>query len=158
MKIDVVKLIVAIVLCQLAGFLGSFFTSPNIPTWYASINKPAFNPPNWLFAPVWTTLFLLMGIALYLVWVKGFKKPVVKKAVAIFVIQFILNILWSLLFFGLQNPFYGFVEIIVLWIAIAATIWMFKKVDRRAAMLLIPYIAWVSFAALLNYYIWMLNP
>ena len=150
------KLIVSIVACQLAGVIGSIFTAPNIATWYASIAKPAFNPPNWVFAPAWTTLFLLMGISVYLIWNRpDWKKNIT--ALAAFDTQLALNVVWSFLFFGLQNPFFAFIEIIILWIAILATIILFYRIDRRAAYLLIPYIAWVTFAALLNYSIWILN-
>ena len=155
MKKWVSRLLIAILICQFAGIIGSVFTTPSIPTWYAGINKPDFNPPNWLFAPVWTTLFFLMGISLYLVWEKGIKTS--RLAVYVFSAQLILNIIWSLLFFGLQNPFFAFIEIIILWVAILATILLFYRISKKAAILLIPYIAWVSFAAFLNYSIWILN-
>lgn len=148
-----IKLIIAILICQLAGVFGSIFTSPSIGTWYVELEKPFFTPPNWLFGPVWITLFTLMGISLYLVWDKKDKF-----AISIFGIQFVLNALWSLLFFGLQNPFYGLIEIIVLWFAILITIVRFYKIDKRAGIILFPYILWVSIAAALNYYIWVLNP
>ncbi|MBN1940756.1 MAG: tryptophan-rich sensory protein [Candidatus Diapherotrites archaeon] len=156
-KTDFLKLAVSIVICLCAGFIGSFFTSPNIPTWYASINKPFFNPPNWIFAPVWTILFILMGISLYLVWSKGLQAKGVKIAIAIFAAQLVLNTLWSILFFGLQNPFFAFIEIIVLWIFILLSIIKFYPISRKAALLLLPYICWVSFALLLNYFVWILN-
>ena len=114
-------------------------------------------PPNWIFAPVWTALYVLMGIALYLIWKKGLKSHNEMMAVYVFTLQLALNILWSFLFFGLQSPFYGFVGIVILWLAIAATMWHFHDLDARAGYLLIPYIAWVSFAAILNFAIWMLN-
>jgi benzodiazapine receptor len=157
MKIDFVKLVVSIVLCELIGSIGSVFTAPSIPTWYASLVKPWFTPPNWLFAPVWITLFFLMGISLYLVWDKGLEKKEVRLAVSVFGIQFILNVIWSLLFFGLQSPFYAFIEIIILWIAILVTIIKFYQVSRPAGVILLPYIIWVTIAAFLNYYVWILN-
>jgi tryptophan-rich sensory protein len=157
MRINIPKLIVSIIICQLAGAVGSIFTAPSIPTWYASLTKPAFSPPNWLFAPVWITLFLLMGISLYLVWEKGLKKRRAKIAVSIFAVQLILNSLWSLLFFGLQSPFLALAEIIILWISIALTIYCFHKISRKAAYILLPYIVWVTIATFLNYYIWVLN-
>ncbi|MFH1424276.1 MAG: TspO/MBR family protein [archaeon] len=157
MNVDYKKLVLSLAVCQLAGIIGSFFTTPNIGTWYAALAKPSFNPPNWIFAPVWTTLFVLMGVSLYLIWVKGFEKHEVKQGVSIFAAQLVLNVLWSIFFFGLQNPLLALAEIFLLWIAIFATIWIFYKVDKRVAYLLIPYIAWVSFAALLNYSIWALN-
>ncbi|MBU1120469.1 tryptophan-rich sensory protein [Candidatus Micrarchaeota archaeon] len=147
-----------IVFCELVGIIGSFFTAPSITSWYAAIQKPFFTPPNWVFAPVWTTLFLLMGISLYLVWEKGLSDRKVRIALSVFGIQLILNIVWSLLFFGLQNPFLAFIEIILLWISILATIILFYRISVKASILLIPYIVWVSIAALLNYSVWILNP
>ena len=149
------KLLFSILLANMAGIIGSLFTTPNIPTWYATINRPAFTPPSWIFAPVWTSLFVLMGISLFIVWDNGLKKN--KKAVGIFGVQLILNTLWSILFFGMQNPFLGLVEIMFLWLAIFATILAFYKISKTSAYLLIPYILWVSFAAFLNYSIWILN-
>jgi benzodiazapine receptor len=156
--IKFVKLAAAVLVCQAAGLIGSVFTVSGITTWYASINKPVFNPPNWIFAPVWTTLFLLMGVAAYLVWEKGLGNRDVRFALSVFGAQLALNVLWSLIFFGLQNPFYAFIEILFLWVAIALAILRFSGISRNAALLMVPYIAWVSFAAFLNYHIWMLNP
>jgi tryptophan-rich sensory protein len=157
MAAQIIKLVVSIVICQLAGFIGSLLTTPSIPTWYASLNKPSFNPPNWVFAPVWTTLFVLMGISAYLVWNQGLQNAPVKRALIIFLVQLALNVFWSFLFFKLQSPTYAFVEITVLWIAIALTIVAFVRISRPAAFLLIPYIVWVSFAAVLNSSIARLN-
>jgi tryptophan-rich sensory protein len=151
-----VKLVISILICQSAGLIGSIFTSQSVNSWYQTIQKPSFNPPSWVFAPVWTTLFLLMGISLYLVWTKRMNSKV-KLGLIFFGIQLIFNILWSLFFFGLRNPLFGFIEIIILWIFIAITIFQFWKIDKRAAYLLIPYILWVSFAAVLNFSIWVLN-
>jgi len=153
-----IKLIFSIVVCQIAGVLGSLFTYPSIPTWYATLKKPGFTPPSWLFAPVWTILFALMGISAYLVWNKGLENKEVKRSLLIFSIQLVLNVLWSFLFFGLESPFYAFMEIILLWFAIALTILNFFKISRSAGLLLLPYIFWVSFAMILNFYIWKLNP
>ena len=158
LKIGWKKLIASVAVCQLAGIAGSLFTYPKISTWYATLNKPAFAPPNWVFGPVWISLFTLMGIALYLVWQKGVRSQNERYAVYAFGLQLGLNALWSFLFFGLQSPFYGFVGILLMWLAIAATMWEFRHIDRRAACLLVPYIAWVSFAALVNYAVWLLNP
>ncbi|MBN2517455.1 MAG: tryptophan-rich sensory protein [Candidatus Altiarchaeota archaeon] len=152
------KLVASLAVCQGAGLAGSVFNIESIPTWYATINKPFFNPPNWVFAPVWTILFILMGVSLYLVWENGFGKEEVKKSVYLFGIQLALNIFWSALFFGLRSPGLAFVEIVLLWAAILLTIMQFKKVSKKAAWLLVPYIAWVSFAALLNLSVWGLNP
>lgn len=154
---DVLKLVIALVSAQMAGLVGSLFTVPSIPTWYAGLAKPDFAPPNWIFAPVWTTLFLLMGIALFLVWRKGSEKKGVKIGLVLFVIQLALNVLWSTIFFGLRNPGGALVEIVFLWFAILATMIAFKKVSRPAGLLLLPYLLWVMFAAYLNYAIWRLN-
>lgn len=158
MKLEIKKLVVAIFLCELAGVIGSIFTMPSIGTWYASLSKPWFTPPSWLFGPVWLTLYLLMGVSLYLVWMKDNGSKHVKPAVIVFGVQLLLNTLWSFLFFGLRNPLYGFICIAAMWLAIVATIIKFYKVSRTAAMLLIPYIAWVTIAAALNYYVLILNP
>jgi len=153
----IVKFLIAILICQIAGIVGSLFTSPSIPTWYATIEKPKFTPPNWVFAPVWTTLFVLMGISAYLIWNQGLENKIVKTALWVFGIQLVLNMLWSLLFFGLHSPLYAFFEIIILWLAILFTILNFFKISRTAGWLLVPYIIWVSFAAILNFYIARLN-
>ncbi len=153
----VVKLVVALAVCQLAGFIGSLFTTPSIPTWYASLQKPGFTPPNAVFSPVWITLFVLMGVAAFLVWDKGIGARGVKTALSFFGIQLVLNVLWSAFFFGLRSPLLAFVEIVVLWLAIGAAILTFYRVSRPASFLLIPYIAWVSFAAVLNCAIARLN-
>jgi tryptophan-rich sensory protein len=151
------KLIASIVICQLAGVIGSLFTTPAIPTWYATLRKPSFNPPNWIFSPVWITLFVLMGIAAFLVWNKGLSDQKVKIALSIFAVQLILNVLWSVMFFGLRSPLAGLFDIVVLWMAILLTILYFFRVSSAAGILLIPYILWVSFAAVLNFSIWRLN-
>ncbi|MFZ1987651.1 MAG: TspO/MBR family protein [Minisyncoccia bacterium] len=152
------KLTVAIVISELAGIIGSVFTTPSIAGWYATLVKPALNPPAWVFGPVWTTLFALMGIAAFLVWEKGLGHRDVKIALGIFAGQLVLNTLWSIIFFGLHSPGGALVEIVfLLWLAILATIIAFYKISRPAAWLLVPYIAWVSFAAYLNFTIWLLN-
>jgi len=151
------KFIVAVVFCELAGIIGSIFTVSAIPTWYAGLAKPALNPPSWVFGPAWITLYFLMGIAVFLVWKKGFERKDIKIALGIFTIHLFLNSIWSIIFFGLQNPGWAFVEIIFLWLAILATIIVFYKISRLAAFILLPYILWVSFAGYLNYSIWILN-
>ncbi len=156
-KLKIGRLMAAIVICQLAGVIGSIFTVQSIPSWYATLVKPSFAPPNWLFGPVWLTLYMLMGISLYLVWGKGFEKKENKTALYIFATQLALNALWSVVFFGLKSTLYGLVIIIVLWVAIAATIISFYKISKKAAWLLVPYIAWVSIAMILNFYIWNIN-
>ncbi len=155
--IEIAGLVASIVICQGAGLIGSIFTTPAIPTWYEALRKPFFRPPNWLFAPVWITLFTLMGVSAFLVWRKGLDDPQVKIALTIFVIQLILNTAWSVIFFGLRSPLGGLIVISVLWIAILLTILNFSKVSMAAGLLLLPYILWVSFAAVLNLFIWRLN-
>ncbi|MDP2638765.1 MAG: TspO/MBR family protein [Candidatus Azambacteria bacterium] len=177
---NIIKLIVSILICQLAGVVGSIFTAPAIKTWYVSLNKPYFSPPNWIFAPVWTVLFLLMGISLYLVWAKNWHievkageaerktwNPISRKlltgswreenAVLIFVLQLILNVLWSVIFFGLKSPGLAFFEILMLWFAILYTIVNFYRISKFASFLLLPYILWVTFATVLNFAVWRLN-
>lgn len=154
---NILKLIISIAICELAGVTGSIFTVSAIPTWYASLDKPSFSPPNWVFGPVWTILYLLMGISLYLVWEKGLREWESRSAVRIFTLQLSLNVLWSILFFGLKAPGYAFIAIIALWLAIALMILKFRRISKRAAYMLLPYILWVSFAALLNYAVWQLN-
>lgn len=156
-KINYIKLIASIIICNAAGFIGSIFTFSAIPNWYQTLIKPDFNPPNWIFGPVWTTLYILMGVSLYLIWNKGIKTKYEKTAIGIFSIQLVLNAIWSILFFGLKSPLYAFIEIIFLWIFIVLSIIYFYKISKPASYLLIPYICWVSFASVLNYFILILN-
>jgi benzodiazapine receptor len=151
------KLIAAIVICNLAGFIGAFFTTDSVRGWYSTIEKPSFNPPSWIFGPVWTTLYVLMGISVYLVWAQGFNAPGVKVAMLLFGTQLILNTLWSIIFFGMHAPFYALIEIVLLWGFIIATTISFYPISKPAAYLMIPYILWVSFAAVLNFSIYWLN-
>jgi tryptophan-rich sensory protein len=137
------------------GFTGSFFT--NSSDWYQTLAKPLFTPPSWVFAPVWTVLYLLMGISAFLVWQKGLATAAGKTASAAFILQLVLNALWVPIFFGAKQPLFAFMDIVVLWLAIAATITSFQKVSKPAAILLVPYMAWVSFATVLNAGIYMLN-
>ena len=155
---DIGKLVGSIAACEGAGGIGSAFTMAAIPTWYAALEKPAFTPPNSLFAPVWITLYLLMGIAVFLVWRKGLKTDGIKPAFIIFWAQLVLNILWSVVFFGLKSPLAGMVLIIILWFAILFTIIRFFKISKVAGGILIPYIVWVSIASYLNVGLWILNP
>ena len=155
--IDILKLVTSVILCQIAGFLGSLFTTPAIPTWYQTLNKPFFTPPNWVFSPVWICLFVLMGISLFFVWRRP-DHPQFKPALIFFFVQLILNVLWSIAFFGLRSPFLGLVDIVALWIAILLTIQYSFKVSKFAGVLLIPYLLWVGFASLLNFSLWILNP
>lgn len=151
----IIKLLISILVCQAAGGVGAIFTVPAISGWYKSLQKPFFNPPDWIFSPVWIFLFLLMGISLYLVWNRGLREN--KKAIIIFGIQLVLNIFWSIIFFGLKSPGFAFWEMIILWLAILATIISFYKISKTAGLLLVPYILWVSFALILNLFLWQLN-
>lgn len=157
------KLIISIGASLSAGVIGSVFTTPAIPGWYAGLLKPALNPPNWIFGPVWTVLYILMGVAVYLVWSSYSKtgeekeKKGIKVAIGLFVFQLFLNAAWSVVFFGFQNLELALFNIILLWIAIILVMFVFFKISRLAAYLLIPYILWVSFAIYLNYSIWVLN-
>ena len=152
----ILTLLVSIITCQLAGAIGSIFTFSAIPNWYSTINKPFFNPPNWLFGPVWTLLYLFMGIALYLIL--STKKTAKRKtALVVFFTQLGLNSLWSIIFFGLHSPGLAFVEIIFLLIFIVLSILKFLPISKKAAYLLIPYLLWVSFASILNLSIFLLN-
>jgi tryptophan-rich sensory protein len=154
----IVKIAIAVAICLAVGYGSSLVTQSSITTWYPTINKPSFNPPNEVFAPVWTILYVMMGVSAGLVWSKIESVPVlVKKALWVFVIQLILNALWSFLFFGLQNPFLALVEILLLWLMIFETIKLFKPIDALASKLMIPYLLWVSFAMILNGSIWWLN-
>jgi benzodiazapine receptor len=146
-----------VLICELAGVIGSVFTTPSIPGWYAALAKPPFNPPNWIFAPVWTTLYVLMGIAAYLVYEKGLKRKEVRKALAVFAGQLLLNTLWSVVFFGAHMILGAAVIIIILWGMIAATLWRFSRISKASAYLLVPYILWVSFATVLNISLYVLN-
>ncbi len=154
---DFSKFVVALVVSESAGIIGTVFVAPSITGWYAGLARPEFAPPNWLFGPVWTILFALMGIAAFLVWRKGLERWDVKIALGIFLGQLVLNTLWSVIFFGMHFPGGALIEITLLWLAILATIIAFSKVSKPAAWLLAPYVLWVSFAAYLNYSIWMLN-
>jgi benzodiazapine receptor len=155
--IDIVKLIVSIVACEGAGGIGAIFTTPSIPNWYKGLKKPAFTPPNSVFGPIWITLYLLMGIAVFLVWREGLGQEGVTVAFIVFWVQLVLNILWSVVFFRLKSLLVGMVVILLLWIAILVSIALFFGVSPIAGGLLIPYIIWVSIAANLNVQVWKLN-
>ncbi|MBN1544010.1 tryptophan-rich sensory protein [Candidatus Woesearchaeota archaeon] len=151
---EALKVAAAILICQLAGIIGSFFTASSVGAWYAALNKPAFNPPGWVFGPVWITLYTMMGISLYLVWRSGSRSWFV---FGVFGLQLVLNALWSILFFGFHAPGIAFAEITILWLSIMATTVLFFSISRAASYLLVPYLLWVSFAALLNFMLWRLN-
>lgn len=149
------KLIISLALPQLLGGLGAFFTLTSVNSWFVTLNKPSWNPPSWLFGPVWTLLYVMMGIACYLIWKSDhpMKKPLLK----LYAVQLILNALWSPAFFGMQSPLLGLVVIIPLWIAIVLCILQFKKMSSLASGLMVPYLIWVTFATALNTAIMVLN-
>ncbi|HPO05609.1 MAG TPA: tryptophan-rich sensory protein [Candidatus Gracilibacteria bacterium] len=147
------KLIVALLIPQIIGGIGAIFTVSAIPSWYSTLNKPFLNPPNYIFGPVWTILYLMMGISFFLIWQKGFAK----KTGGFFMIQLFLNGIWSFLFFGLQSPLLALIDIILLIIFLALTIFYFFQNNRLASFLLIPYFLWITFASYLNLMIYILN-
>lgn len=154
---SILSLIVFLSVTLLAGFVGSQLTASSNDTWYREIDKPPFNPPSWLFGPVWTTLYVAMAVAAWLVWRRGSEKTQVKTATTLFGIQLGLNVLWSGLFFAARSPLAGLVEIFILWAAIFAWMRASAKVDGRTRWLILPYLAWTSFAVVLNASIWWLN-
>ncbi|MDO8341365.1 MAG: TspO/MBR family protein [Candidatus Woesebacteria bacterium] len=145
------KLLISIIISQLAGLVGTFFTFSAIPTWYITLNKPIFNPPNYIFGPVWTILYTLIGISLYKIWIK-------KGSLKLFWVHLFLNTIWSPIFFGAKNLGVAFVVIILMWISLIFLIKNFYKIDKSASYLLIPYLLWISFASFLNFSILILNP
>ncbi|MCD0464031.1 TspO/MBR family protein [Flavobacterium sp. ENC] len=154
----IAKIAITLIVCLMVGYSSSLVTRPSVETWYPTILKPSFNPPNWIFMPVWTLLYVLMAVAAGLVWDKiKEQNEEVKKALGFFVVQLILNAIWSYLFFGLKNPMLALIEIALLWLMIYETYLKFVKINKTAGYLLIPYMAWVSFAGILNASIWWLN-
>jgi len=156
MKFSLPKLLTSFLIAFLGGAIGGFATADAISTWYVTLNKPFFNPPNWIFGPVWTILYAMQAIALYMIW-NSDKKKDKKRAFTLFGVQVVLNALWSLIFFGLKMPELALVEIVVLWVFIYLTIKEFYLFDKRAGRMLVPYLLWVSFATLLNLFIAILN-
>jgi translocator protein len=153
----VLKLIISIAIPLAVGAIAGFFTTSSVEGWFTSINKPSFNPPNWLFAPVWTALYIMMGIAFFLVWKSNADEKIKQSAMVLFFFQLALNFLWSFIFFYAHQPGWALVDIGALWILIFFTIIWFGKISPAAAWLLVPYICWVSFATVLNFAIWKLN-
>lgn len=150
-----VKLLVFVSICLLVATMGALLTASSVTSWYTTINKPTWTPPNWLFGPVWTTLYLMMAVAGWLVWQQGSKAR--RLPITLFSIQLFLNLIWSGLFFTLQNPILGFIDIVLLWLAIVSTMIAFWPVSRLASLLLSPYLVWVSYATALNFAIWQMN-
>ena len=159
MKIaNIIKLVVSCAVPLLVGVTGSLFTTADsLSNWYAKLNKPPFNPPDWIFGPVWTTLYIMMGISAFIIWRKGLDDKVIRIALSCFIVQLFFNAIWTPLFFGLRSPLLGLIDIVLLLNAIIVTIYVFSKISRPAALLLIPYLAWVSFATVLNASLYLLN-
>lgn len=151
------KLILSFVICFSVAALGSYFTIPKISTWYVGLNKPVFSPPNQIFGPVWTFLYLNMAISFYLIWSKSFNNKKVREAILLFTTQLILNLAWSFFFFGLESPLLGLVDIVFLWFFVFLTIRNFYKISKNAGLILIPYLVWISFAGVLNLFVYLLN-
>jgi len=154
---DVKKLTICLAVVLCVGLIGSFFVSSSALDWFRTLQKPVFNPPPWLFGPVWTILYILMAISAFLVWRNGLNTAAGKTAAAAFILQLVFNGLWTPIFFGLKLPLAALGDIVILWLAVFATITGFWRVSKPAAILLIPYIVWVSFAAVLNAFICVLN-
>jgi translocator protein len=154
---EIPKLIISILVVFMAGSIGTLATISELTTWYTALIKPTWTPPNWAFGPIWSTLYVLMGIALFLVWRQGLERKDVKYAILIFAVQIVLNVLWSVVFFGMHSIFGGFILILILWIAIFANIIAFYVISKPAGLLLIPYLIWVSIASYLNYSVYLLN-
>lgn len=151
------KFFISVIGCELVGLLGTPFTTTAIPTWYATLNKPFFAPPNWVFGPVWTLLYFLMGVSFFLIWKQGWNKKKIKIAAQFFLAQLTLNFLWSPVFFGFRSPLLGLFVIVAMWVLIVSTMKKFYPLSRTASFLLLPYLLWVSFATLLNAAIFFLN-
>ncbi len=146
----VLRVILCILLCLSAGWIGSLATREAIPEWYSGLIKPVYNPPSWAFGVVWPILYVLMGIAVAVVLGKGFDRREVRIAALVFVIQLLLNAAWSLIFFGMRRIDWAMIEILALWLTIAATLNLFWRISKMSAVLMVPYLLWVSFAILLN--------
>jgi len=154
----IIRIAAVLTTCLLVGYFSGMVTRDSITTWYPTLVKPSFNPPNWVFAPVWTILYIMMGVAGGMVWNRLEQDPEnVKKAFTFFIIQLALNAAWSVIFFYFHNPFLALIEVILFWLLIFETHIQFKKIDKTAGLLFIPYLAWVSFATVLNASIWWLN-
>ena len=154
---NTLKLIIAIAIPLIVGGTSGFFTATGVESWYQTIARPTWNPPGWIFGPVWTTLYVMMGISLFLVWKEDASVELKKIAIALFTVQLVLNFFWSFIFFNQHQIGWALVEIIAMWVFILLTIFAFAQVNKAAAWLLVPYISWVSFATILNFTIWQLN-
>lgn len=150
--------VVALGICLLAGYIGSYYSTPEIPTWYESLQKPDITPPSWVFAPVWTILYFFMGLSLYWILETGVRNQDAKLGLILFIFQLVLNVAWSFIFFSLHTTFFSFLIIVMLCAVLICTIVQLFRFSIPAAAILIPYVLWVSFAAYLNYAILILNP
>jgi benzodiazapine receptor len=155
--ITALKLLISVTIPLAVGGISGIASARGVRDWYSTLATPPFNPPSWVFAPVWTALYVAMGVAAFLVWQKGWSDETVRVALACFVVQLVLNGLWSVLFFGLQSPGWALVDIVLLWLSIALAVVLFWRVLPAAGVIMLPYLAWVSFAAVLNGSIWVLN-
>lgn len=154
---EIPKLITALGVTLITGFIGTFFTAEPLTTWYTNLNKPYWTPPDWAFGPIWTMIYILIGIAAYLIWKNGLERKDVKIALLVFALQLILNLLWSVLFFGFKSIYGGLIEIIILWITILFNFILFYRISKFAGILFLPYLVWVTIASYLNYSIYILN-
>jgi tryptophan-rich sensory protein len=155
--IGIFKLLISIIVCQAAGIIGSFFTARALPGWFAGLNQPSFTPPDWMYAPIWIVMYLLMAIAAFLIWWRGLHIKPVRVAMILFLVQLVLNLLWVVTLFGLQSVLYGLVTVVALWIMVLFTIIQFYKISIAAGTLMIPYILWVTFTVILNGSLYLLN-
>ncbi|WP_295794887.1 TspO/MBR family protein [Mucilaginibacter sp.] len=156
-KFQLFPFLISLVITLAIGFVASLFTRPQIASWYSTLNKPTFNPPPWLFAPVWTALYIMIAIAAYLVWQRRDSSKTYKITASIYIVQLAFNFSWSMVFFGLHGILPALFVILLLWVSIILNIRWFKKYSKTAAWLLVPYLLWVSFASILNLSIYLLN-
>jgi len=154
--IGVVMLLVFVGLCLGAGAIGALFTAPGLGTWYAALVKPPWNPPRWIFGPVWTTLYIAMAIAAWIIWRRR-NLPGARSGLWLFFVQLALNVAWPAIFFTFRSPELAAIEIVVLWLSITATVVIFFRIARVASLLMAIYLGWVTFAAALTFSIWRLN-
>jgi benzodiazapine receptor len=155
--IGIFKLLIAVIVCQAAGIIGSIFTAGAVTGWFASLNQPPFTPPDCMYAPIWITMYLLMAIAAFLIWWRGLHIKPVRIAMILFLVQLVLNVLWAVVLFGLQSILFGLITVVALWIMVLFTIIQFYRISNAAGSLMIPYILWVTFAVILNGALYLLN-
>lgn len=154
---QIIKLFICLAASFLTAILGGFFTSISVTTWYLALIKPAGTPPPWLFGPVWSLLYFLMAIAIFLIWRTPDKKPQVAFALQVYFVHLLINLLWSAVFFGLQSPFFGLLILFSLWVMIGILLFLFFLINKEASLLMVPYWLWITYAMYLNFGIWQLN-